>query len=70
MAKSTSKKTTAKAPALTQDMSVSVRKIQNGFIVNTSGYTGKGKNQQYKSTEVFSKTNPVKINTGMKFGGK
>lgn len=44
------------------DKSVSVRKIQNGFIVSESGYTGKGKNQKWFSREMFSKTNPVKVN--------
>lgn len=42
----------------TKDMSVSVRKIDNGFIVCKSGLTPGGK---YVSSETFSKTNPVKI---------
>lgn len=37
--------------------SVSVRKIQNGFIVRTEKYE-RGK---YKVEEVFSQTNPIKI---------
>lgn len=60
--------------------SVNVRKIENGFIVRESGYTGKGRNQQYYDKEYFSKTNPLKIaggnggsgtgNGNMSFGGK
>lgn len=49
---------------------VSVRKIDNGFIVRHSGY--KGKNKEYFERERFSRTNPIKITgvTGMRFGGK
>lgn len=63
-----------------RDSSLSVRQIQNGFIVSESGTTGKGRNKEYYSKEFFSKTNPVKIGGlgnggssnggGMKFGGK
>ena len=59
--------------------SVNVRAIQNGFIVSESGYTGKGRNQQYYSKEYYSKNNPLRGITGsgnsggsggkMKFGG-
>ena len=57
-----------------KDSSVSVRQIQNGFIVSESGTTGKGRNQQYYNKEYYSKTNPLKLsggngNGGMKFGG-
>lgn len=60
-----------------KDSSVSVRQIQNGFVVSESGTIGKGRNQQYYSKEWYSKTNPVKIGGlsngsggAMKFGGK
>lgn len=42
-------------------MNVSVREIENGFIVRNSGYVGKGKNQKYMEKEVFSKKNPIKV---------
>lgn len=85
MAKSSSKKrSTSSEPAVKahvdNNSSVSVRQIQNGFVVSESGYTGKGRNQQWYNKEWFSKTNPIKLsggttmNTGrpsggMKFGG-
>lgn len=47
--------------------SANIRQIENGFVISESGYTGKGKNQQYFSREYFSKTNPV---AKVKFGGK
>ena len=57
-------------PAIGKDMNISVRQIQNGFIVRKSGYTGNGKNQKYVETEVYSKSNPVKIDAPIKFGKK
>ena len=59
-----------------KDMSVSARKIENGFIVSQSGYSGKGKNQQYVNKEYFSSKNPIQISVspekkgGLKFGKK
>lgn len=47
--------------------SANIRQIENGFLISESGYTGKGKNQQYFNREYFSKTNPV---AKVKFGGK
>jgi hypothetical protein len=49
---------------ITKNENVSVRAIQNGFIISKSGYVGKGKNQQYVNKEYHSPTNPLK------FGGK
>lgn len=57
-------------PAIPMDGNVSVRKISNGFIVRSSGYTGKGKNQKYFEKEVFSESNPIKVSGNVKFGGK
>lgn len=72
--KSTSKKSSSpKIPAhVDSNSSVEVRQIQNGFIVRESGYTGKGRNQQYYNKEWFSASNPVKVNGGggLKFGKK
>lgn len=58
-----------------KDSSVSVRQIENGFLVNESGTTGKGRNKQWYNKEFYSKTNPLKISTGgngggVKFGGR
>lgn len=39
--------------------SVNVREIENGFIVSESGYTGKGKNQQWYNKDYYSKSNPL-----------
>lgn len=51
--------------------SVNVRAIENGFIISESGYTGKGRNQQYYDRQYYSATNPVAGVTGkIKFGGK
>lgn len=46
------------------DKSVSIRKINNGFIVSESGYTGKGDKRKYFTKETFTKTNPVQVNMG------
>lgn len=73
--KSTPKKSTAKSTSSTEKLDVdkntsaSIRKIENGFIVCESGYTGKGKNQQYFNREYFSATNPV-ANVKIQFGKK
>lgn len=69
-----------------KNSSLSVDQIENGFLVTESGYTGKGKNQQWYNKKWFSKTNPIKISGfnsgangggggsrsggGMRFGGK
>ena len=50
-------------PVVDKDSSVSVRQIENGFIVSESGTIGKGRSQKYYHKEVFSKSNPIKINT-------
>lgn len=51
-----------------KDMSMNVRKIDNGYIIRKSGYQGKGKNQKYVENEHFSPINPVSVN--VKFGKK
>ncbi len=74
--KSSSKGTSQSfAPGVVNDKTtLSVRSIENGFIVSESGYRGKGRNQEYVNKEYFSKTNPVKIGgaapstSGVKFG--
>lgn len=48
--------------------SLSVRKIENGFIVSESGYMGSGKNQKYYNKDFFSPTNPVAGVPKIKFG--
>lgn len=58
-----------------KDSSVSVRQIENGFLISESGTMGKGRNKQYYSKEYYSKTNPLKITGGngngkMNFGRK
>ena len=63
-----------------KDSSVSVRQIENGFLVSESGQTGKGRNQKWYNKEFYSKTNPLKnvLSGGggstsggnMKFGGR
>lgn len=52
-----------------KNTSANIRKIENGYLISESGYTGKGKNQQYFSREYFSKTNPV-AGVKLQFGGK
>lgn len=61
---STSKKSsrTSTSPStldVNKNISCSVRQIENGFVINESGYVGKGKNQRYESKEYFSQTNPI-----------
>jgi hypothetical protein len=51
-----------------KDSRVSVRQIENGYIVNESGTTGKGRSKQYYDKEWFSKENPVK--GSLKLSGK
>lgn len=82
MATKSSKRSSGKSSSLksveqpTQSLSVNIRQIENGFVINKSGYIGKGKNQTYVSKEVFSKTNPIKFpgepasGSGIKFGGR
>lgn len=60
-----------------KDSSVSVRQIENGFIVNESGTTGKGRKKDWYNKEYYSPTNPLKGVLGgggqkgtMRFGGK
>lgn len=57
---------------VSKDKSISVRKIENGFVVSESGTIGKGKNSQYYNKEYYSITDPVSINLPKKvsFGGK
>lgn len=42
-----------------KNSSVHVKQIENGFLVSESGYTGKGKNQQWYNKEWFSPNNPI-----------
>lgn len=69
--KSTTKKS---SPALStmvdSNSSLSVRKIENGFIVSESGYEGKGKNQKWYNKDFFSATNPLSNVPQIKFGKK
>lgn len=65
-AKSTAKKSTASPKGipeikLDKNENLSIRPIENGFIVSESGYTGKGKNQQWFNREYYSQTNPIKF---------
>lgn len=61
-----------------KDSTVSVRQIENGFIVSESGSRGKGNKREWYNKEYFSKVNPVKISGGgnmsnggnIKFGGR
>lgn len=63
-------------PNVDKTTSVSIRQIENGFLVNESGYTGNGRNPRYFDRTWYSKTNPVKNvttqapNTNIRFGGK
>lgn len=69
--KSSAKSNTATGPlSVTETISSSVRKIENGFIVSENGYVGKGKNQQWINKEYFSATNPLAGVTKVKFGKK
>lgn len=65
-----SKSTPALGSMVDKDSSISVKQIENGFIVSENGYTGKGKNQQWYNKEYFSPTNPVAGVSKIKFGKK
>jgi len=54
----TSKKSTSLSPK--ENMSTSVRKIENGFLVSQSGTTGSGRNQKWVEKQFFSPTDPLK----------
>jgi len=43
---------------VSRERSVSIRKIDNGFITRVSGMEGKGPNARYVEQETFSKTEP------------
>jgi hypothetical protein len=58
MAKSPAKPTPTMAPA--KGESVSVRRIDNGYITAKSGYVGTGSNRDYRTTEVFTPDSPIK----------
>jgi len=68
-AKSTAKKSTSsKSKSLSElpitldkNDNVSIRAIENGYVVSESGYTGKGKNQQWFNKEYFTPNNPIKF---------
>lgn len=57
-----SSKSKPSAPRVTvdKDSSVSVRQIENGYVVSESGQTGKGRNQKWYNKEYFSPNNPLK----------
>jgi hypothetical protein len=46
------------ASAGNREQSVSIRKIDNGFITRTSGMIGKGDKARYVENETFSKAQP------------
>ena len=52
------------ATAVTKNMSVTVKQIENGYLICKSGYVGAGRNQKYVCTETFSKTDPIKAPRG------
>lgn len=62
--KKTTKKTAPKVTSavatggVSRERSVSIRKIDNGFITRVSGMEGKGPNARYVEQETFSKTEP------------
>lgn len=47
-----------------KDSTVSVRQIENGFLVSESGSRGKGNKKEWYNKEWYAKTNPVKISGG------
>lgn len=56
-----------KLPTINSDnMEMRVRKISNGYIVQTSGMKGKGKNAQYVSHEAFCPSKPQMSFSGRK----
>lgn len=66
MAKKSSSSSKSSVPKVMvdRDSSVSVRQIENGFIVSESGTRGKGRNKEYYDKQWYSKTNPVNIGGG------
>lgn len=55
-------KTLSELPiTLDKNDNVSIQEIENGFIVSQSGYTGKGKNQQWYNKQFYTPTNPIKF---------
>lgn len=71
--KTTKRSSSSRGAAETLDVnkntSANIRQIENGYLISESGYTGKGKNQQYFTREYFSKTNPV-AGVKISFSGK
>ena len=57
--KGSSPKTTNSPLKVNDTTTASIRKIENGYIVSESGYTGKGRNQQWWNKEYFSTNNPI-----------
>jgi hypothetical protein len=53
-------------PQVDSNSSVSVRKIENGFIISESGTTGKGRNQTWYNKDRYSPTNPLKMEVATK----
>lgn len=41
------------------NLNLNVRKIENGYLVSQSGYSGKGKKQKYVSKDTYYATNPL-----------
>jgi hypothetical protein len=75
MKKSSSSKSSGKSstPKIVVDSqnTATIKKIENGYIISESGYTGKGRNQQWFNREYFSPTNPVSgVDKTIKFGKK
>lgn len=69
--KTTTSRSNSQKVGVDRDSSVSVRRIENGFIVSESGTKGKGRNMQYYSKEFFSQTNPIAGVSGkLQFGKK
>lgn len=46
---------------LDKNDNISISEIENGFLVSQSGYTGKGKNQQWYNKQFYTPTNPIKF---------
>jgi hypothetical protein len=68
--KTSSKSSSSTGPlTVSENMSTSIRKIENGFIVSENGYTGSGKTQKWVNKEYFSDTNPLAgVKGKVKFG--
>lgn len=56
----TSKKTAQPSLTSKDNMSTSVKKIENGFLVSQSGMTGTGKNSKWVEKQFYSATDPLK----------